>query len=413
MSITNRKKDFIFNTLGGFIYALNSVILLMIVVQTLGAMQGGIFSIAYTISQTVCIIGLFEMRVFQVIDNGKHLFQDFFLSRIFTSILMVLASVIWIIYNSYSVEKSLVIFLLCLYRLSDCFGDVIEGYYQQHNKLYLSGIFLAIRSGIPALIFAFSLIISSNLIISSLLLVFTSLFLLIIIDIFAIHFKEKEKLCGGSFSQAFSIIKFCFPLFLSTFFSTYILNAPKYAIDKYGDEQTQTFYSIIFMPSYMINLFSGFIFKPFLLDFVNLWAEKQLKQICRLVAKMTFIITLLTLSALLLGWFWGIPVLSAIYGVSSLISLRPQLFVILLGGGFCALSAFLYHLLVVLGEQKKIFISYFLVFLESLILSNLLVGYHGISGAAFAYLIYMFSLTSIFFLITLVKLYKHSKNKEF
>ena len=65
----NRKLDFICNTIGSLIYALNSVILLMAVVRILGSDQGGVFSIAYTISQTVLVIGNFEMRVFQSIKN--------------------------------------------------------------------------------------------------------------------------------------------------------------------------------------------------------------------------------------------------------------------------------------------------------------------------------------------------------
>ncbi len=392
----SKKKDFVFNTIGGVIYALNSVILLLLVVQIIGTEKGGVFSIAFTISQTLAVIGSFEMRAFQATDTGTYRIQDYFLSRIYTSVLMIAASIVWIVKNGYEREKAVIVFILCAYRLSDSFGDVIEGYFQQKDKLYISGIFLALRSGIPMVVFIVILLFTRNLLISCIFLFISAMLMLLILDFYSIIFKEKIRLTGGKTKEAMLIIKVCLPLFLSGFLSTYIINAPKYAIDKYLTQEMQTFYSIIFMPTFAINLVSGFLFKPYLLDVAMMWKEKQTKRIYSLLCKMTLIILGITLMCVCLGWFVGIPVLSWIYGVNELAAYKTQFIINLIGGGFNALCAFLYHMLIVMRRQRAIFFTYLIVFLEAVILSNFWVVKAGITGASLTYLICIVSIVFIF-----------------
>lgn len=389
--IKDKKKDFLFNTIGSIIYALNSVILLMLVVQIVGAEKGGIFSIAFTISQTLAVVGNFEMRVFQVTDN-KYKFQDFFLSRIITSLVMILGAVGWIVFNSYSKEKIFIIIILCCYRLSDSFGDVIEGYYQHENKLYLSGIFVSLRSGIPTIIFVISLILSRNLAISCLLLFVSAMVALLVIDFYTLTIKDRVAFSGGSINASADIIKNCFPLFVGAFLSTYTANAPKYAIDKFLNEEMQTYYSIIFMPSFAINLVSGFIFKPFLLDISNMWEKREVRRINGIIFKMGMLISTITLMGIVCGAIIGIPVLQLIYGVDDLQIYKVHFLFILFGGGISAVNAFLYHILIVMRKQNYIFGVYFIIFLETVFMSNNLVKNFQITGATLAYIISVLSM---------------------
>ena len=404
--LKDKKKDFIFNTIGSIIYALNSVILLMLVVQIVGAEKGGVFSIAFTISQTLAVIGHFEMRVFQVTDTGKYTFQDFFLSRVITSAIMILGAVIWIIINSYSKEKALIIFLLCCYRLSDSFGDVIEGYYQHEDKLYLSGIFLSLRTAIPTIIFIVSLLAYNNLVLSCLLLFVSAIITLFVFDFYMIMYKDKVDILGGSIIETATIIKSCFPLFISSFLSVYITNAPKYAIDKFLNEEMQTYYSIIFMPSFAINLFSGFIFKPFLLNIVDMWESRDVKRINRIIMKMIGIICLITIVSILAGSVIGIPLLQVIYGVSEISKYKIEFLIILLGGGINAINTFFHYILTVMRKQNTILITYLVVAIETIILSNQFVKCFQLMGGT---MIYIMSVVSVGFLLLIITKYEISK----
>ncbi len=383
--IKKRKSDYIWNTIGSLIYAFNSVILLMVVVQVLGSEQGGIFSIAYTISQTLGIIGCFEMRVFQVTDRGVYSFQDYFRSRIYTSSVMVIIAVGWILINKFESEKAILTIVLCLYRLSDSFGDVIEGYFQQTDRLYISGKLLAVRAGIPAIIFIISLLISKNLLLSSFLLMLFSIFFVFVYDFGSLFFKDKVKLFGGTVDRAIKLLLICLPLFVSSFLATYIINTPKYAIDRYLSEDVQTYYSVIFMPSFVINLLSGFVFKPLLVDITSIWEKGESKKVVSIIFKMSAWILMITTVSVMGGWLLGIPVLSLIYGLGDLALYKKQLIIILIGGGINAYNIFQYYILTVMREQKYILIGYIFVFFESIVLSNVLVKGMGIQGAAISY----------------------------
>ena len=378
----------------------------MLVVQIVGAEKGGVFSIAFTISQTLAVIGHFEMRVFQVTDTGKYTFQDFFLSRVITSAIMILGAVIWIIINSYSKEKALIIFLLCCYRLSDSFGDVIEGYYQHEDKLYLSGIFLSLRTAIPTIIFIVSLLDYNNLVLSCLLLFVSAIITLFVFDFYTIMYKDKVDILGGSIIETATIIKSCFPLFISSFLSVYITNAPKYAIDKFLNEEMQTYYSIIFMPSFAINLFSGFIFKPFLLNIVDMWESRDVKRINRIIMKMIGIICLITIVSILAGSVIGIPLLQVIYGVSEISKYKIEFLIILLGGGINAINTFFHYILTVMRKQNTILITYLVVAIETIILSNQFVKCFQLMGGT---MIYIMSVVSVGFLLLIITKYEISK----
>ena len=392
----NRKLDFICNTIGSLIYALNSVILLMAVVRILGSDQGGVFSIAYTISQTVLVIGNFEMRVFQSTDSGTYAFQDYFLSRVYTSLAMLAVSVVWLFVNGFEGNKAVVISFLCLYRLSDSFGDVIEGYYQQTDRLYMSGILLALRSGLPAVIFIILLVVTHNLILSSFFLMMFSNVFMLIFDFGLLIIKEKIRFGGGKYKTAFNLLMVCFPLFVSCFLATYILNAPKYAIDRFLSEEFQTYYGIIFMPSFAINLISGFIFKPFLLEITSIWEQKKVDRIVSLIFKMALCVLGITFICVLGGWLIGVPVLTLIYGLDDIVLYKGQLILILTGGGVNAFSIFLYYILTVMRKQRAILVGYLVVFFEAVILSDIMVRQMGINGAAWSFLVCNLSLLTIF-----------------
>lgn len=394
--IRKRKQDYVWNTTGSLVYALNSVILLMVVVQILGAEQGGIFSIAYTISQTLMIVGCFEMRVFQVTDRGLYSFPEYFQSRICTSCIMIIIAVVWILVSRFDLEKSTITIMLCLYRLSDSFGDVIEGYFQRTDRLYISGRLLTIRVGLPMIIFILFLLCTNNLLLSCFVLMLSSLCLLIVFDFGLLVIKDKMNVFGGNFNNAIRLLIACIPFFLSSFLATYITNAPKYAIDRYLTDELQTYYSVIFMPSFAINLLSGFAFKPLLVDLTLIWEKHDTQRMMSIIFKMSIWVIAITILGVICGYGSGIPILSLIYGLSDLNSYKRILIIILIGGGINAYNIVLYYFLTIMREQKFILSGYIFVLFESTALSNILVKKMSIHGAAVSYLICGLSLGLIF-----------------
>lgn len=78
----------------------------------------------------------------------------------------------------------------------------------------------------------------------------------------------------------------CWPLFVSSFIMNYLNNAPKYAINTYYDETVQNSYNILFMPAFVINLLSLFVFRPLLTDLARDWEGENIKEFTDIVKKM-------------------------------------------------------------------------------------------------------------------------------
>ena len=122
----SEKKNFLWNMLGSGIYAASSMLLSLLVIKIVGASQGGIFSIAITLSQMLVYIAYFETRTFQVTDStNKYRFSEYHTTKIFLCLLMILVSVVYVlVIQRYYLEKAVIVLLVCLLRLQDGYADV-------------------------------------------------------------------------------------------------------------------------------------------------------------------------------------------------------------------------------------------------------------------------------------------------
>lgn len=149
----------------------------------------------------------------------------------------------------------------------------------------------------------------------------------------------------------------CFPLFAASFLSLYIYNASKYAIDNYLTEDIQTYYNILFMPTFIINLFSEFAFKPLLTVLAELWLNNKIKEFISEIIILLKWIGVLTVVALIGGYFLGIPVLSFIYGIK-LSYFKIEFMILLIGGGFGASVWLFNNILTIMRKQKGLLLGY-------------------------------------------------------
>ena len=129
--------------------------------------EADIFSIAWTISQLMATVGTFQIRVYQATDvQGTFLFQHYLIFRIVTVAAMIVSSAAYIVVRGYTGEKALVVLVVCLFRAVDSLADVYEGWFQQKERLDLSGKALTYRVILAAAGFACGLILTKNLLFS-------------------------------------------------------------------------------------------------------------------------------------------------------------------------------------------------------------------------------------------------------
>lgn len=408
-------KDFIFNEnryidqnaifwnmVFSIMSALQSAIMIMLVTRVIGTEKAGILSISYASAYLMFTIGVYGVRNFQVTDSSMmYSYNDYKKVRFLSCGMMIICSVMYCFFKNYEGDKVSVLLLVCILKLEESFEDLYHGELQRMGRLDIAGRLGTFRLGISYCIFSFVLFLSKNLIRA---LIYFDIFSGIIIFLTKVLLKDiivKENNRG----DIISLLITCFPLFVMSFLGIYISNAPKYAIDNYLSEETQAYYGIISMPLFVINLLSGVVYRPKLLYMAKLWNSNNKKKFIQLVRKQINNILLISILIIEGGLKIGLKILEAVYGIS-LGTLKREFGILLIGGGIVALYNFLTACLTIVRKQSFVLIISIIVMVLASIISKPIVQHIGLLGAAYLYLILMFTEMISVFLILAIYLYK-------
>ncbi len=400
-------KSYLWNTIGSILSAASSLFLLMCVTRVVGAAEGGIFSLAFATAQLVLTIGKFGVRSYQATDIFHELsLSTYFVSRGITCILMLMLGAGTVVLAGYSLYKGTVVLAVCVIKMVDAVEDVYHGQLQLVNRLYIAGKLLAARNIFTMVIFAVTITMSKKLLFTCWITGISSLALCIMLNHVYVNKYEKIKFCWNRTEQK-ALFFACFPLFSGSFLSLLIYNIPKYAIDIYCSTEIQTYYAIIFMPAFMINMFSEFAFKPMLTSLAEWWKNGERQRFIAATVKLIANIFLVTIVILGIMYLIGADILSFVYGVD-VTSYKMELMLLLLGGGFSAAVYFLYNVLSAMRRQKAIFRNYSIgtVFIFFLAFYSVKTG--GMSAAALSYVLAEIVLCSLMLWSTF-----HTHKKDF
>jgi O-antigen/teichoic acid export membrane protein len=373
--------------------AFQSVIMLIVLTHTVGLAEAGIFTIAYANANLMLAIGKYGMRNFQVSDSiGEYRFREYRNSRIITSSLMMIVALSLAFYlaasNGYSPEKTTVIIVMCVFKLVDVVEDVYYGLYQQKGRLDVAGKCLTLRMTITIIVFAICLILFRDLLVSLVIATAATIVLACLLVAATYRpFKETDAGKAPGLKRTGSIrhlLVACFPLFLGAFMTLYIGNAPKYAIDALLDDQMQACYGFLSMPIFVISLLGSFIFNPMIADLSKRWNADERRIFKRKLARQLLNILMITVACLLGGYFLGIPVLSFLYN-TDLSPYLTELLILLVSGGFLAVSALFVIAITIIRHQTGIAVVYAVVAALAFILSPIFVARYAIMGAAVLY----------------------------
>ena len=354
------KRNFFWNMAGSLCNAFSSMILLIVVNRVNNAYDGGIFSLGFATAQMMTTIGTLEVRNYQSSDlNEEFSFNDYFSFRIFTCSVMVLFSILYVFVNGFSWEKITLTILLCLYKTVEAFFDVFEGLYQQKDRIDYSGKSLFYRVIISTVIFMLCLIVTHNLILSVLFMFLSALIFSIIYNKYITEKKWTRFHFVYHSEKWKKLLLNCLPLAAGAFIILYMGNTPKYAVDKMLGPELQNIFSIIFMPAFVVNLFSLFAFRPMLTSLAKEWNANHLKAFLLILLKGFIWLLIITIVCLFGAYMLGIPILSILYKVD-LAAYKVDLMLIMLGGSINAFSTILRFTLTVIRKHISSLWGYFI-----------------------------------------------------
>lgn len=273
----------------------------------------------------------------------------------------------------------------------------------------MAGKALLIRNTLAIIVFGIFDIITKNIYISFSAMLLTNIFVIFIYD-FRLTKMKKEDLTLR-YENVKKIVKDCMPLGISTLVSMYVINAVKYAIDMYGDNTMQTYFNVLYMPTFVINLVSIFIMKPFLKPFGEYWNQGEYKKFIKTIVLIILFLTGFTAVIEVAALTLGIPILGWLYGID-LQAHRLELFLLILSGLFYAASTVIFYALGTIRRQKNTTIAYVISAVFAFFISNILVKTQGILGATMASTSIMVVLFFILFIFFGMGYQKEKKLKE-
>ena len=416
------KQNMLWNMTGSFCYAFASMVLSFLVMRLIGAEQGGIFAIGFSVvGQQMFLIAYFGIRPFQITDGaGEYRFGDYLHHRYLTCAAALAAGLIFLLFfRNYRPEKNIVIFLLIVYKVIDGFADVYESEFQRQGRLYLTGKSNTFRTILSVGIFLIVLIAGGNLVLACAAAVCAQITGVVLFDIVVLRRLDTPAVdYSWNKNKLWALTAATVLLFVSVFLDFYVFSASKYAIDAYMGDASSGYFNIIFMPTSVINLAAGFVIRPFLTYLTVCWNEKRFRAFARKMGRLSVIIGLLSMLAVLGVAVLGRPVLGILellLGSSyagKLTAHNGAFGLIVLGGGFYAILNLHYYAMVIMRMQKAIFCIYLVMTAVALWLAPVLVKKSGINGAAWAYLLLMAGMAAGFVLLAWYGYHKGRKSAE-
>jgi len=364
------KSAYIWNTAASMLNAFQTVLILMVISRIDPLTDAGIFTIAFAIGNLMLTIGLYGTRQFQVSDvNHKYSFRDYLIARGITCLIMMTVSFVYVGIHLaggiYTRDKSLVVIVICFTKFIDALEDVFHGMFQQQGRLNAAG---------RILFFKLAFYIST----------------------------------GSASSHIVKLLMECFPLFISSYMTMYIINAPKYAIDKVLDSEAQACFNYIFMPVFVIGLMSQFVYQPIIGKLSLMWHQKEIGKFYKLIMHQGIIIGILSALVLLGGYLLGIPVLSIVFHVE-LSNYKGHFVILLVGGIFLAYIYFFQMIMTVIRQQNLLTIGYCIIYFVFFIFGSTVVREFGLMGISLFYMSALAVLAIAFFIMVIMKTKTYSK----
>lgn len=384
------KNDYIWNTIGAITISLTSLLYTMILSRLCDLKDVGVFTFAFSFACTIVTLASFGGRSFQVTDvNNKISSFSYIITRYITVLFTYLLVIIYVVFKSYSFDKSIIILLLCIFKFLEELSDVYYGVLQKKKHLYYIGQCQFVKSIINILIFYIMFKLSNNMILAIISITLVNLLFLLFIERKKAKAIEKIEI-KISKDEIFSVLKNNFYICAFLFLCSYLVNSPKYAIDKYLSSDFQAIFNMLIMPATFVLLFGTFIVNPIIVNIAEKYNNNKINEIIKTIRKVVLIVFGLGIVTLIGTYFLGVPILNIIYGLD-FSAYKGYLLIIIVGAVLYTITAIISMLLI---AMRKIKIQFYISAIHSIcayFIADFMVKNYMIAGGIYSYLIIMSS----------------------
>lgn len=397
-----QKKDYIWNSIGSFLQSAISPILLIVITRLNGVGDSGLFSFAMSLSVVFWAISLWGGRTYQVSDVKKEFSSgDYIVVRFISSLIVAVFSISFCILNGYDLIKTELIMVLVSFKILESIADSMYGVLQIHNKLYIVGISLTMKSVFGFMLFTLVDILTKNIIYGALSIFLVNIAVVIFYDIPWMKRVESVGLTKKNIMQAGKIMKKTAEVFVVVFLTMFSLNIPRYFLDKYHYDQIG-YFGIMAMPITLLTLFISFVLQPNVVNLSELLKKKKIKEFTKIVSKIDFITFTLGILFVVSSYLIGVWALNTVFGID-INNFRIDLTIMVIGAVANAFVSIYVNLLIILRRFKGQFYTLLVTNILAVILSIYLIDRLAMLGS-----VLVFMTISFLQAIILLFIYKRS-----
>lgn len=384
-----QKKDYIWNSIGSFLQSAISPILLIVITRLNGVEDSGLFSFAMSLSVVFWAISLWGGRTYQVSDVKKEFSSgDYIVVRFISSLIVAVFSISFCILSGYDLIKTELIMVLVSFKILESIADSMYGVLQIHNKLYIVGISLTIKSVFGFIIFAIVDILTKNIVYGALSIFLVNIVVVIFYDIPWMKHVESVGLTKKNIMQAGKIMKKTAEVFVVVFLTMFSLNIPRYFLDKYHYDQIG-YFGIMAMPITLLTLFISFVLQPNAVNLSELLKKKKIKEFTKIVSKIDFITFTLGILFVVSSYLIGVWVLNTVFGID-INNFRIDLTIMVIGAVANAFVSIYVNLLIILRRFKGQFYTLLVTNILAVVLSVYLIDRLAMLGSVLVFMIISF-----------------------
>ena len=384
-----QKKDYIWNSIGSFLQSAISPILLIVITRLNGVGDSGLFSFAMSLSVVFWAISLWGGRTYQVSDVKKEFSSgDYIVVRFISSLIVAVFSISFCILSGYDLIKTELIMVLVSFKILESIADSMYGVLQIHNKLYIVGISLTMKSVFGFMLFTLVDILTKNIVYGALSIFIVNIAVVIFYDIPWMKHVESVGLTKKNIMQAGKIMKKTAEVFVVVFSTMFSLNIPRYFLDKYHYDQIG-YFGIMAMPITLLTLFISFVLQPNVVNLSELLKKKKIKEFTKIVSKIDFITFTLGILFVISSYLIGVWVLNTVFGID-INNFRIDLTIMVIGAVANAFVSIYVNLLIILRRFKGQFYTLLVTNILAAVLSVYLIDRLAMLGSVLVFMIISF-----------------------
>ena len=389
---------YFWTVLSGTTYSASTFLMFWLLSRISGPYEAGVFTIVMAAGQQLLTIGYFNVRTYQVSDvTERFSFSQYFSFRLTTCGVMLLGGVLWGFYGGYRGEKLAAFFWILVLKAAEAVADVMEGLYQQKERYDVTGKCIFYETVLFLAAFAAHLLLFGDLVsaLAFLSLVYIGSLLVIDRNLIGVFAKLRPVWDWAALKQLFWD---CLPLFVNSFLTVYLNSAAKYAMDASQGEEMLSYFNMIYMPAFVMNLLAGFLFKPLLTRLSVMYHQGEKAALLKLLGRQAALLLGFAILGLAGAWLLGIPVLSWFYH-TDLSAYRGELCVVVAGGVFSAVYLMFQFVIVVMRHQYACLAGCVVTSAVAAVAVPRLTRIYGMTGAAWAYALMMVLLSAIYLMM--------------